>query len=72
MGAECKIQVITCKCGAQFAACAVPECYTENDWLKSLRKYVQQGCSVDIIDSGTLTLEKCKCKKDNNQLTIKI
>ena len=31
-----KVQVIICKCGAKFAACVEPDCYTDKDWLKNL------------------------------------
>jgi hypothetical protein len=60
-----KIQIIRCKCGKPFAACREPECYTEKEWMKDLRKYVQEGCTVEMIDSGVgnLSLEKCVCVK---------
>ncbi len=60
-----KIQIIRCKCGKSFAACREPECYTEKEWMKDLRKYVQEGCTVEMIDSGegNLQLERCECPK---------
>ena len=63
------IQVIKYPCcGKIFAACTEPECYTDNDWLKSLKKYVKQGYQVGMIEGGKgkLRFEICDCKKDVN------
>jgi len=58
------IQVIKYKCcGKIFAACTEPECYTEKDWLRDLRKYVLRGDTVEMIEAGTLKFEKCTCKE---------
>ena len=59
-------QVIKYKCcGKIFAACCEPNCYTDKDWLKSLKKYVEQGHSVDMVD--TFTFGKCTCEEDNKK-----
>lgn len=54
-------QVIVCKCGSKFAACVAPECYTEADWMKDVRKYVKQGCTVEVVEAGSFRFERCKC-----------
>ena len=58
-----KAQVIVCKCGAKFAACVEPHCYTEKDWQKDLRKYVNEGCTVEMVDCASFRFEKCRCKE---------
>jgi len=60
------IQVIKYKCcGNIFAACCEPDCYTDKDWLKDLKKHVQRGCKVEMIQSGEgLKFKKCDCKKE--------
>jgi hypothetical protein len=64
------IQIVKYKCcGAIFAACVEPDCYTEKDWLANLKKYVNRGDKVEMIKSGTLKFGKCECKK-NNQLEL--
>ena len=70
-----KVQVIKCKCGAVFAACMEPHCYTETEWMRDLRKYVKQGCTVDVIynDSTKSLFGKCTCDKkkdDKNEPTL--
>ncbi len=58
------VQIIKCKCGKTFAACIEPECYTEAEWMRDLRKYVKGGCSVSLVASGKdFQFEKCECKK---------
>jgi hypothetical protein len=57
------IQIIKRKCcGKIFAACCEPSCYTDNDWLKDLKKYVNRGDKVEMIpDNSGLKFEKCIC-----------
>ena len=57
-------QIIRCKCKAIIAACTVPECYMDAEWQKDMRKYVKQGCSVELINCDkSWTVSKCKCKE---------
>lgn len=66
------IQVIKYKCcGNIFAACCEPDCYTDKDWLKDLKKYVEKGHKVEMIPSGQgLQFKKCECKKkESNKKT---
>lgn len=69
-----KIQIIKYKCcGKVFAACCEPECYTDSEWLKNLKKYVLKGHTVEMAESTTFG--KCECvkpekKKKTNQLTL--
>ncbi len=60
-----KIQTIrrSC-CNTIFAACSEPYCYTDKDWTKDLKQYVEKGCVVEFVNMGEgLRFEKCKCDK---------
>lgn len=63
------IQLICCPCGNGFAACREPECYEETDWQRDMRKYVKKGCTVKLIENGTLTTgnnwAECTCPNMN-------
>jgi hypothetical protein len=64
------IQAIKYKCcDKHFAACIVPECYTDKDWLKDLRKYVLAGHEVEMVENGNLKFGDCKCKDKDNLFT---
>jgi hypothetical protein len=69
-----KAQAIRCKCGSIFAAAVEPYCYSDSDWQKHMRKYVKDGCSVELINANDFKFEKCKCKElkqqKENQLSI--
>ena len=55
------IQIIYCpKCGSGFAGCVEPECYTDNNWIKEMKKYIKQGYKVKTVEK--YSLEKCTCK----------
>jgi hypothetical protein len=59
------IQVIKYKCcGKPFAVCWEPECYTDKDWLKGLKKYVNIGHKVETVKPEGITLEKCTCQTE--------
>lgn len=58
------VQVVRYKCcGEIFAACTEPECYTESDWQKNLREYAKRGEIIEIVESGSVRMSKCKCEK---------
>jgi|LakMenEpi03Aug12_release.lakeMendotaPanAssembly.Ray.scaffolds.fasta_scaffold4210877_2 hypothetical protein len=58
------IQVIKYKCCGQiFAACQEPECYTDKDWLKELRKYALRGDKVEMMESANMKFGRCECSK---------
>jgi hypothetical protein len=58
------MQVIKYKCcGKVFAACREPECYTDKDWHKTLRKYVPQGHKVEMMEK--VVFGECTCGKLN-------
>lgn len=61
------IQVIKYKCcGNIFAACCEPDCYTDTNWLKDLKNYVESGDKVEMIPSGEgLQFKRCECKKQS-------
>jgi len=62
------IQVIKYKCcGKVFAACCEPDCYTDKDWLKSLKKYVERGDNIEMVENGTWKFEKCECEKEEEK-----
>lgn len=64
-----KTQVIKCKCGNIFAACRVPECYTDQEWTRDLRDYVLDGCTVDVVDASSFNFDRCMCHK-KEEITI--
>lgn len=65
------IQIIKYKCcEVPFAACCEPDCYTDSDWLKSLKKYVNRGDKVEMVESGTWKLGKCKCNETTKPLSL--
>lgn len=57
------IQIVKTKCcGSVFAACIEPDCYTDKDWLKNLKKYVNRGDKVEMVENGTFKFGgKCNC-----------
>ena len=65
-----KIQVLICKCGSKYAACAEPHCYTNKDWLKDLKKHVKKGGIVEMMESQDFTFEECKCNEQNGQTRL--
>lgn len=65
------IQVIRYKCCDKiFAACSEPDCYTNRQWLKNLRKDVLEGHRVQMLESRDVKLEKCECEYNQNQLDL--
>lgn len=65
MSNELKIQLLrrSC-CNTIFAGCVELYCYTDEDWLNSLKDYVNNGCVVEYVEAGKgLQFEKCKCDK---------
>ena len=68
-------QVITCKCGSKFAACIEPHCYTDADWLKNVKHYVNAGCLINTIPASSFKFERCTCKdavKDVNKRQMQL
>lgn len=59
------IQILKYKCcGKIFAACCEPDCYTDKDWLKNLKIYVNRGDKVEMIENGSgFKFGKCECKE---------
>lgn len=47
-------------CGKVFAAASEPYCYTDKEWQKDLRKYVSNGCTVEMVES--FEFGNCECK----------
>ena len=59
-----KVQIVKYKCcGKVFAACCEPECYIDRDWLKELKKYINRGDIVEIVDRGSFQFGRCECAK---------
>jgi len=50
-------------CGQIFAACCEPECYTDKEWLKDLRKHALKGNKVEVIENDDIQFGRCKCEK---------
>lgn len=68
------VQIIKYKCcGKVFAACSAPECYTDKQWLKDLKKYVSRGEIVEMQEDNNIRFGKCSCidKDISNQPKIK-
>lgn len=59
------IQVIKRQCcGSVFAACHEPYCYTDKDWLRNLKQYVNRGDKVEMVESADLHFGgKCQCNE---------
>lgn len=64
------IQVIKYKCCEKiFAACIEPLCYTDNDWLKNLKKYITKGHIVEMKSDHNVQIKYCECGSiPNNDL----
>ena len=56
------IEVITCKCGTQFAACS--DGYQDDDWRKARTEYLKFGSSVDFIKPEASILNNRECPKN--------
>lgn len=65
-----KAQIVKCRCGKVFAACMEPECYTDKDWQRDVRKYANGGCTVHLVVSDSFRFEVCKCDKFTNHLPV--
>lgn len=70
------VQVIRCSCGVIFAGCVEPYCYKDTEWQRNMRRYVKQGCTVEM-QGNDVQLGQCTCKRktkktkgDPNQLTL--
>jgi malate/lactate dehydrogenase len=57
-------QTITCKCGSTYAACLVPECYQDTEWMKDVRKAAAVGHAIDLRDVKSFSLQTCSCEKE--------
>lgn len=71
-----KVQAIRCKCGVIFAGCVEPYCYEDVDWQRKMRKYVKDGCSVEMMGND-VQLGRCTCdskskKKNGNPNQLKL
>jgi hypothetical protein len=62
------VQVIVCKCGATFAACTEPECYTEAHWKRDVTKYVKKGCTIKMIPAEENQWGECTCPKSKQKV----
>lgn len=62
-----RIQIIICKCGAKISGCTEPECYTNDEYLKDLKKYIEQGCTVDMVGENDFRFQSCKCDPQKQQ-----
>jgi hypothetical protein len=58
-----RIQVVTCKCGSQIAACVEPNCYIDFEWLRDLKKYIKKGCKIYLIEKQDFEFKSCICKE---------
>jgi len=58
-----RAQIVKCQHGKVFAACMEPQCYTDKDWMRDVRKYANGSCTVHIVESQSFKFEKCDCDK---------
>lgn len=60
-------QIVICRCGNAFAICRAPECYTDRDWQKDVRRYIKGGCTVETLNTKEAvekySLGNCTCNK---------
>lgn len=66
---DTKIQIIrrSC-CNTIFAGAVEPHCYTDDEWINSLKDYVQKGCKVEYIEAGKgLKFEECRCTQNDKR-----
>lgn len=67
-------QIIKCKSGEVFAACHEPFCYEDAEWMRDVRKYVKQGCTVEVKEQGEWKFGSCEkgnCKCDETAFAEK-
>ena len=64
------VQITKCPCGKTFSACCEPECYSDADYQKETRKYIQKGCKVQMVESGAWAFQNCTCKDMNPENAI--
>lgn len=55
------IQVLYCKCGALYAACSEPDCYTDSSWLNSLPKVIENGGKIEMEEREKVKFTECDC-----------
>lgn len=61
-----KVQILAWPCcKVVYAVAAVPHCYTDKDWLKSLRRAAKDGDVIDFVaveEFKAMDFGKCKCQ----------
>jgi hypothetical protein len=61
------IQVIRYKCcGKIFAANSEPSCYIDDEWLRNLKEHINRGNIVQMIETGNIRFDLCKCDNETN------
>jgi len=48
-------------CGAIYAACCAPECYTESSWIEDVQNALAQGHIVHTYEANGFEFGKCEC-----------
>lgn len=66
---ERNVQVIRCRCGKTFAAHLCDSVDDDIEWAKMVVKYINRGCTVEIMNIKNFRLERCTC---NNRNAIQI
>ncbi len=59
-GNDSQTEVVTCPCGKIFAA-AVQPYNQDTKWKAGLIKYQKAGCTVSLVSTKGVTVEKCTC-----------
>lgn len=70
MSKQIKIERITCNCGQVIAGCVHGE--QDARWDKDKRRYMAQGCKVDIIPVEDFKFGKCQCEDQKTKKRFKV
>ena len=70
MKKDIKIERITCNCGGVIAGCVHGQ--QDARWDADKRKYMRDGCAVDIVDVESFKFVKCNCPDQPTKKRFKV
>lgn len=70
MGKQIKIERITCNCGQVIAGCVHGQ--QDAGWDNDKRRYMKQGCKVDIVPVEDFKFGKCQCGDQKTKMRLKV
>jgi hypothetical protein len=62
------VRVIRCRCGKTFAAHIADTIYEDKDWQRFVLKYLEKGCTVEIMNVKKFNLEWCICNNEEHDI----